>query len=279
MIPMLLLHSQHRQKRKFKMQRIVSKDNNKIKRLRGLAQKKVRIKENLFLIEGLKIVEEALSSGISIDTIAVSDSFISSSSESITKYEDLCRDFIAMPDDIFTGISTHTSPQGILAAVQIKEGTLENLIKNQNPIVILDGISDPGNLGTIIRTADAFGFRGILLTGGSVDVYNPKTVQATMGSVLRVEHSYISYEDVHLLKSAGYTVYGFDLNGSDLSEKFIFDKKCVLIVGSESKGISDYLKTVSDTLIKIPMIGQTESLNAAVAAGIAMFLAGGCGRI
>lgn len=261
------------------MQRIVSKDNNKIKRLRSLAKKKVRINENLFLIEGIKIVEEAMSSGLFIDTIAASDSYIFSNEDSVSVYENAGCEVISVPDDIFTGISTLVSPQGVLAAVRMNASTPEDIINNRKPIVILDGISDPGNLGTIVRTADAFGFGGILLTEGCVDIYNPKTVQATMGSILRVSHSYIKYEDIIKLKEAGYTLYGFDLMGTDLTSGFGFEKKCGLIIGSETNGISEFIKTFCDELIRIPMTGKAESLNAAMAAGIAMFLAGGCGRI
>jgi TrmH family RNA methyltransferase len=261
------------------MQRIVSKDNNKIKRLRSLAKKKVRIKENLFLIEGIKIVDEAISSGLFIDTIAISDSYVSSNADSVTIYKNAGCDILAMPDDIFNGISAQIAPQGVLAAIQMNEGTPEDIVSSRKPIVILDGISDPGNLGTIVRTADAFGFGGILLTEGCVDIYNPKTVQATMGSILRVSHSYIKYEDTVKLKESGYRLYGFDLMGTALSNSFGFEEKCALVIGSESNGISERLRTVCDELIRIPMNGHAESLNAAIAAGIAMFFAGGCGRI
>lgn len=261
------------------MQRIVSKDNNKIKRLRSLAKKKVRIKENLFLIEGVKIVDEAIASGLLIDTIAVSESYISSNEDSVRIFENAGCEVISVPDDIFTGISAMVAPQGVLAAVRMNEILPQDIINSQKPILILDGISDPGNLGTIIRTADAFGFGGIFLTGGCVDIYNPKTVQATMGSVLRVSHSYIGYEDIAKLRESGYTLYGFDLMGTTLSDGFGFEKKCALIIGSESSGISESMKALCDKLIKIPMTGKAESLNAAIAAGIAMFLAGGCGKI
>ncbi|MBN1624168.1 MAG: RNA methyltransferase [Clostridia bacterium] len=261
------------------MLRIVSKDNNKIKRLRSLAKKKVRIKENLFLIEGTKIVGEAMSSDFFIDTIVVSDSYIFSNEDSVNVYENAGCEVISVPDDIFTGISTLVSPQGVLAAVRMNERPPEDITNSRKPIVILDGISDPGNLGTIVRTADAFGFGGILFTKECVDIYNPKTIQATMGSILRVSHSYIKYEDIAQLKESGYTLYGFDLRGTALSNGFRFEGKCALVIGNESNGISELMRKVCDELIRIPMNGHAESLNASIAAGIAMFLAGDCGRI
>ena len=260
------------------MQRIVSRDNNRIKRLKGLAQKKVRIRENLFLIEGIKIVEEAMSEGCSIDTIAVSDSFVSLHSASLEAYENNGYEITSMPDRLFKSISSLVSPQGILAALQMNESSVDSILEKGKSVVLLDGISDPGNLGTIVRTADAFGF-DVLMTGDCVDIYNPKTVQATMGSVLRIAHSQFNYSDMDKLKDAGYTFYGFDIDGKNLSEDFSFAEKCALITGNESNGISAEMKSVCDELVRIPMSGKTESLNAAMAAGIAMFLAGGYGKI
>ena len=279
MIPLHLLHWQPRQRKKFRMQRIVSKDNKRIKRLKGLAQKKVRIRENLFLIEGVKMVDEATSAGLHIDIVVSSDSFLALHQELLDAYEKQGHEVIVVSDDIFSGISSLVTPQGVLAAVSMNDSTIDDIISKGKAVVLLDGISDPGNLGTIMRTADAFGFSGILMTGSCVDIYNPKTVQATMGSILRVAHSFIGYGDATGLKDAGYTLYGFDLKGMSLDPGYKFAGKSALIIGNESTGISAELLSMCDELVKIPMSGNAESLNAAIAAGIAMFLAGGYGKI
>ena len=278
MIPLPLHHSLSRQRRKFRMLRIESKDNKRIKRLRGLAKKKVRMKENLFLIEGLKIVSEALDSGYPLDTVVFSDGF-NPDNELTEKLESGDFDVISVTESVFGSISTSVTPQGILAAALAKASTLNEIIDTGRPILILDGISDPGNMGTIVRTADAFQFGGVLVTDDCVDIYNTKSVQASMGSVLRVKTLELETGMIDLLKESGYTITGMDLNGRALSDGYVLPEKCVLVIGSESHGLSTRSKALCDDLVKIPMRGNAESLNAAVAAGIAMFLAGGCGRI
>lgn len=261
------------------MQRIVSKDNKRIKRLKGLAQKKVRIKENLFLIEGTKIVEEAVAMGLSIDTLAVSDSYASSNLKFIKSLEDKSYVVHIMTDDLFKGISSLVTPQGILAALEMGEYFIKDILTGEKPVIILDRIKDPGNLGTILRTADAFGFGGVILTEGCVEAYNPKSIQASMGSILRIPHYTLEDGDISKLSEAGYIIYGFDIDGKNITKDFSFPQNCALVIGSESHGLSDELKKRCQELLSIPMSGTAESLNAAMAAGIAMYLASDCGRI
>ena len=251
------------------MQRIVSKENKRIKRLKGLRQKKVRSSENLFLIEGTKSVTEAVSSGLGIDTIVISDSF--ASGPELTA--DLKgRELICVPDDLFVKISSQVNPQGILASVSIPEHSVDELATLGLPILLLDEIKDPGNLGTIMRTADAFGFGGVVLTGDCVDIYNPKCVQASMGSVMRVIGIPATPTQIQVFKDAGYRIYGLDLDGEDIGKKRTLQAKSVLCIGSESHGLSGSVREVCDELIRIPMPGKAESLNAAVAAAIAMYM-------
>lgn len=253
------------------MQRIVSKDNRKIQRLKGLSQKKVRSTENLFLIEGTKAVTEAVSMGLLIDIIAVSDTYLSKSEPGVDLY-DGDFDLISVPDDLFVKISSLVNPQGILASVNMPEYSMEELPGLQKPIVLLDGIKDPGNLGTILRTADAFDFGGVVLTGECVDIYNPKCVQASMGSVLRVTNIVTRPADIKTFKDDGYMIFGLDLKGKGFSRSNSLPVKSIVCIGSESHGLSVEVKELCDELIKIPMAGKAESLNAAIAAAIAMYM-------
>ena len=138
---------------------------------------------------------------------------------------------------------------------------------------MLDRIQDPGNLGTIIRTADAFGVDGILISEGSVDGYNPKVVRATMGSIFRVNILHIkkSLNILEELKNRGIKIYSTSLQGKNYIQEINFKIPSLLIIGNESKGVSDELLNMAHSLIKIPMVGKAESLNAAVASSIIMY--------
>lgn len=252
------------------MQRIESSDNKKLKRLTSLKQKKVRLQENLFLIEGDKSVGEAVTENAKIDMILISDSFLLKNSEYCKSLED--RDYpIYLTNNInFARCSGVKTPQGILAAIFKPSYTLQLIIEKKKPIVILDGISDPGNLGTIIRAADAFGFGGVLLLPGCADVYSAKTVQSTMGSVLRTACIEIETSDIDTIKKSGFCIYGMVLDGTNISKELFTEDIPAVVIGSESHGLKDKTIEKCSRLLTINMSGSAESLNAAVASGIVM---------
>lgn len=252
------------------MLKIDSNENKKIKRLISLKQKKVRLKENLFLIEGIKSVKEAVISSVKVNSVYVSELFYRNNQEYILEMEEKRLAVFCIKESLFVKCSSLKTPQGILIAMEIPKYNLVNIIKKEKPIIILDRINDPGNLGTIIRTADAFDFGGVLLLPGCVDIYNFKTIQATMGSVLRMDCIYIECDDMLVLENAGYTIFGMDLGGRELKRNRTFGEKCAVVIGNESHGLSDCSKTHCMELIKINIMKKTESLNAAVAAGIIM---------
>lgn len=252
------------------MQRIDSSDNKKLKRLTSLKQKKVRLKENLFLMEGLKSVDEAISENAPIDMILVSDHFMETNKEYCRRLEETDYPIYITKDYNLEKCSNLKTPQGIIAAVNKSEGSLASIISRGKPIIILDGINDPGNLGTIIRTADAFGFGGVLLLPGCTDPFSPKTVQSTMGSILRLEITEINVGDLNELVRHDYFIYGMDLKGEDMVDETFSDGKTAIVIGSESHGLSDSVVVNCGKLLKISMPGSAESLNASVAAGIVM---------
>jgi len=250
------------------MQRIDSTDNNKIKRLTSLKQKKVRLKENLFLMEGLKSISEAVSENADIDMILISDSFVSKNVDFCAMLETTEFPIYITSDHNLVKCSNLKTPQGIIATINIPNFSLEEVANNEKFIVVLDGINDPGNLGTIIRAADAFKLGGVLLLPGCADVYSPKTVQSTMGSILRIKCVDIGVNTLDELQSYGFALYGMDLNGSKMSVESFSKGKTAVAIGSESHGLSPQVLEKCTKKLRISMYGGAESLNAAVAAGI-----------
>lgn len=207
--------------------------------------------------------------------IAVSDSFACGDGyESIVKP---CLDrgikVYSMPDGLFDSVSDTMNPQGILAVMGMKKKSLEGAEIRDGILVILDGVRDPGNMGTIIRTADAAGCAGIIVSEGCVDLYNPKVLRSTMGSVfhLPILHCSSAAEAVDLCRKKGFMVCAAHMEGSvsiydaDLSGNVAF------VIGSEAEGVSGDVMDKSDMLVRIPMAGRAESLNAAVAAAVIIY--------
>ena len=205
-----------------------------------------------------------------MDMILISESFFENNSGHIRKYEEKKQNTYIVKDYIFNKCSALKTPQGILASVKIIPIDLSEILKCGKPLVVLDGINDPGNIGTIIRTADAFGFGGVLLLPGCADVYNPKTVQASVGSINRINCIECTLDKLEALSEAGYIIFGMDLNGEALQNGEFQKEKTAVVIGSESHGLGkDTIKKCSK-LLKIPIPGRAESLNASIAAGIIM---------
>ena len=178
-----------------------------------------------------------------------------------------------VPDKLFSEISDTENPQGILAVLKIETHSIDEIKLRNNFILVLDSIQDPGNLGTIIRTADAAGVDGVVLSRGCVDLYNPKVLRATMGSIYHVPVYY--NEDINntvkVLKQNGSTVYAAHLDGINNYFDMDMKRKIVIIIGNEANGISEEVVRIADHLVKIPIIGSSESLNAAIAASLIMY--------
>lgn len=227
---------------------------NIIKFTRSLANKKERYSQSLFIIEGVKIVREAIELGLPIDSIYASSNQLNKiDSELVTE---------ASSKDMERCTSLKKAP-GILAILPFLEKPKLDL--NKGKYILLDRINDPGNLGTIIRIADWFGLDAIICSEDSVDVYNQKVVQSSMGSIFRIP---VYYEDLEkVIKDNSLPVIAADMNGDDFST-FKYPSSSLLLMGSESHGISDELLALVDHKITIPRIGEAESLNVSVATGI-----------
>jgi len=257
------------------MELITSNKNNIVKKVKALSNRKERTEMGLFFVEGLRIVEEAFSAYGNELEIVLSESFYHSNTESsITKLlEKYCCKAYVVTDKLFKDIADTITPQGVLAIVPIQKRLLEDLLTEQGLYVVLDGIRDPGNMGTIIRTADAAGFTGIIIAPGCVDPYNPKTLRATMGSVFHIPLCIVEDIDItyNMLKKSGVQIYASSLDTETNLYSADMKKGTALVIGSEADGISIASQKAADLLLKVPMPGRSESLNAAVAAGIMIY--------
>jgi TrmH family RNA methyltransferase len=179
-----------------------------------------------------------------------------------------------LTDSIFKEVSDTKTPQGILGIVEKSVYELEDMLNAPNAcLLILEDIRDPGNLGTMIRTAEGAGITGIIFSSSTVDIYNPKVIRATMGSIYRVPFFQAEdfYEALITTKKHDITIYAAHLMGIPYDTKGSFRKGCAFLIGNEANGLTEQATKEADTLIKIPMAGKVESLNAAVAAAILMY--------
>ena len=176
-----------------------------------------------------------------------------------------------MQDTVFRAASDTQTPQGVLCIVRRREYELEELLQEDNPLLLLlENLQDPGNLGTILRTAEGAGVTGVILSKGSVDLYNPKTIRSTMGSVYRVPALYTEDlgEIAELLRDRGIRTFAAHLRGKHFYDQEDYRGGTAFFIGNEGAGLTEELSSKADTLIRIPMEGKVESLNAGVAASL-----------
>jgi len=227
-----------------------------IKTIQSLDKKKYRQKYNLFLVEGNKIIKELPNSGYEIENLySIDPENITFKTHEIEKI---------LPNDL-KQISFLQHPKDSVAVCKIPEN---KYLENVSIQLILDGIQDPGNLGTIIRLADWFGIEQIICSNDTVDVYNPKVIQATMGSFLRVNVFYTDLEEY--LKEYNHPIFGTDMNGENIYETK-FPEQFSLVFGNEGNGLKPSTEDLISTMITIPRFGKsqsTESLNVSMSAGI-----------
>lgn len=258
------------------MERFISSAQNPlVKEVKSLKNRKNREEKGLFFVEGARLVEEAFSSGAEISRVFVSEQYASSRSNGGT---DLAArqgvDAYILPDKLFKEISDTDNPQGIIAVIKVQKYELEDIIpRPERFFVILDAVRDPGNMGTIIRTADAAGVGGIILSSDCVDIYNPKVLRATMGSVFHIPFFVSPHlnEDIARLKEKGIKVYAAHLKGKTSFYDVPMNEGVAIVIGNEANGISEEIAAASDMLVKIPMPGRSESLNASIAAGLLIY--------
>lgn len=254
---------------------ITSPGNIRIKSIVRMQQKaRARKEADAFLAEGTKMFLEAPAERIR--EVYLSESF-SCSEEG--KRQAVMEKLASLPcetvsSEVFQKISDTCSPQGILCVVEASHYTFSDLLKRENPLLlILEDIQDPGNVGTMVRTGEGAGIDGVIFTGGTADLYNPKAVRATMGSVYRVPFVYVQEagDVIRKLQENGIRVYAAHLNGEKEYDDCDYQKGSAFLIGNEGNGLREETAKLADLYMKIPMAGKVESLNAGAAAAILMY--------
>jgi TrmH family RNA methyltransferase len=229
--------------------------------IKSLHQKKYRKENGMFITEGIKSILEFVHSAYQIHSIY----FLAQYQSLLPKLPSNIKLFEVNPAEL-DKISTLQAPQGILAVINTPQNiAFDKIILKNSFSLVLDGVQDPGNLGTIIRTADWFGFKNVICSHHTVEVYNPKTVQATMGSLSRVNVTYHHLPD--LLKDIGIPVFGAMLDGGSLYQTH-WGREGIVVLGNEGQGVSPEVADLIDHPVTIPRVGAAESLNVAVSAAI-----------
>ncbi len=249
---------------------ITSKDNPLIKLVCSLQSKaSVRKKEGLFVLEGLRICDDACENSIWFDKLIISKTAKEKYCEELKKFYKNADEIFEIPDSLFLKISDTFSPQGVIAVVKIP--SLSPEILKSGRYIALENLNDPSNLGAISRTAEALGVSGIILSSDSVDPYAPKSLRASMGTLLRMPVIILS-DFVNDIKGSGLTVYAcvVDSNATPITD-IEFSDGSILLIGNEANGLTNEAKNMPDKQITIPMRGNAESFNAATAAAIAMW--------
>lgn len=249
---------------------ITSTGNAQVKRLLQLQKKsKARNEEQVFLVEGLRMFEEAPRERV--EKIYISETLYNKKKQQLN-LERLPVEVLS--DTVFQYVSDTKTPQGILCVVKQKKYDLTKIMEIKHPhFIVLDNLQDPGNLGTIVRTAEGAGVDAVFLSKESVDIYNSKTIRSTMGSIYRMPVIYV--EDLLKLlsdfKKKGIKSYAAHLDGKNTYDQEDYQAGTAILIGNEGNGLRDEVAACADIWVRIPMQGQVESLNAAIAASILMF--------
>lgn len=251
---------------------ITSTSNARVKELVQLQKKsKVRNEQGVFLVEGVKMYQEIPQE--QLVKVYVSETFADKQKEEINRLKDR-RKLEYLSDHVFQYVSDTKTPQGILCVVRQSTYCLEDILEAEDAhLLVLDNLQDPGNLGTILRTAEGAGVTGIIISKESVDIYNPKVIRSTMGSIYRVPFVYVEdlKEAIAKVKVHGIFTYAAHLDGKNSYDKEDYTKKTAFLIGNEGNGLRKEIADLADTWIRIPMQGQVESLNAAIATSVLMF--------
>lgn len=258
---------------------ITSTSNQKVKQIiQWQTKARTRRQDDLFVAEGLKMYEEAPME--LIREVYLTESLLQRMENRqdpayiIIEEKLKCTGYELVSEEVFARMSDTRTPQGILAVLRRPIYELDKLLKADKPLLILlEDLQDPGNLGTIVRTGEGAGITGVIMSADTVDIYNPKTIRSTMGSIFRVPFVYVEDigQTVRVLQENGICVYAAHLQGQDYYSSFSFTGGTAFLIGNEGNGLCRETADLADSYLKIPMEGQVESLNAAIAASLLMY--------
>ena len=247
---------------------ITSTKNDQVKAVIELKKKaRARNEQGLFVVEGVRMAAELPKD--QVKSIYVSETFAKNPENAAILAEYPGYELVS--DSVFAVMSDTQTPQGVLALVRQFSYGMDELLKSDRPahLMVLENLQDPGNLGTILRAGEGAGITGLIMSRDTVDIYNPKVIRSTMGSIFRMPIAVA--EDlaatIDCVKTRGIPVYGAHLDGATFYEKD-FTGGCAFLIGNEGNGLSDEISAKADDLIRIPMCGQVESLNAAISTAV-----------
>jgi len=256
---------------------INSTKNERIRRYRRLRKKNLRYKERRFLVEGLLAVREAIYSPRKLECIICDQR----GSEALEAYSDLIRQqgipCYSVTDEVMTALSTTVTPQGVTAICHMLHMDLAELLDlSPSFLLVANRVRDPGNLGNMVRVADAAGTEGMIICKESVDVYNPKTVRSTAGSIfhLPVSIDIDIAEAINDLHERGYTVYAADAHQGTNMWEIEWPDRMALVMGNEAWGMPDEEEALADAMVSVPLFGKAESLNVSAAAAVLLYEVG-----
>ena len=253
---------------------ITSSSNQRIKQvIQWQSKAKERRKDKVFVVEGAKMYLEAPTE--LVRDVYVSQGFLAKNNSDETLKQKLSETgYEEVSDEVFAKMSDTQTPQGILAIINQPAYELNQLLTKDNPVfVILENLQDPGNLGTILRTGEGAGITGVIMSDNTVDIYNPKVIRSTMGSIYRVPFVYEKdlLAVLDKLHEAGVKTYAAHLKGEDYYDSFSFKEPTAFLIGNEGNGLTEELSEAASSYLKIPMEGKVESLNAGIAAALLMY--------
>ena len=251
---------------------ISSASNGRIKYIDNLMNKaKFRRSEGKFVAEGIKMFMEAPKGDV-LEVYIKEGAYDSFDMQTKKKLERI--GYEVLSESVFKKVADTVTPQGILSVIKIRESSIEEILSEENPIIaVLENIQDPGNIGTIIRSAEGAGVNGLLLSNDCVDIYNPKVIRSTMGSVFRMKFAYTDIDSVFdSFKSKKIETYALALDkNAKAYDKYDYKKPVAFFVGNEGNGLKESTVKKCDNTAFIPMCGEVESLNASVAASLMMY--------
>ncbi len=258
------------------MEIISSSQNDKVKYLNKLYRSRNRRREGVFILEGKRLIEAALAGGADFRQVFLTPAFFKSAeNDNLLADLKLKAEFIYVEESLLKETASTVNPQGILAVVEESIFKGDNFYQKADKILLLDRIQDPGNMGTMIRTAVAAGFDGIIALKGSVDIYNQKVIRATMGGIfsiaIRQKLSQDDFLEELKKRAAAYELLAADAHADHYHFEHQYQDKLILMIGNEANGLDSKLLAAATSKIKIPLAGEIESLNAAVAASVISF--------
>jgi len=269
---MEILHKSMSRPHPSRLHHVTSRQNNAIKMFRAAAQSQGISEEGFVLLEGPHLVEEAIRSGYMLHTVLFREQNTSLVSDLLPNIPTSVHTMVARDDVFRSAVSTET-PQGVVALIEPKEFTLDEFFAGKSPyVVVAAGLQDPGNLGTIMRTAEAFGASGLLMTEHTVSPWNQKSVRASAGSVLRLPTLKIKTAKLIMeLKARGVKMFGTSSHQGKTLPHADLSGKLALVIGNEGKGLPASITSAMDMMVSIPQSSHVESLNAAVATAVVLY--------